>query len=88
MRRVVFAGGLLPAGVEAAATGGVQRVGLRGDLVGAIFHRVLGLDGDVGLVTVLVDRAALAAGGRGLDALDGTPVVDIKPYSPDIDCVK
>jgi tRNA-Thr(GGU) m(6)t(6)A37 methyltransferase TsaA len=25
---------------------------------------------------------------RGLDALDGTPVIDIKPYSPDIDCVK
>jgi len=25
---------------------------------------------------------------RGLDALDGTPVVDIKPYSPDIDCVR
>ena len=25
---------------------------------------------------------------RGLDALDGTPVVDIKPYSPGIDCVK
>jgi len=25
---------------------------------------------------------------RGLDALDGTPVVDIKPYSPDIDCIK
>lgn len=25
---------------------------------------------------------------RGLDALDGTPVVDIKPYYPDIDCVK
>jgi len=25
---------------------------------------------------------------RGLDALDGTPVVDIKPYSPDTDCVK
>jgi tRNA-Thr(GGU) m(6)t(6)A37 methyltransferase TsaA len=25
---------------------------------------------------------------RGLDALDGTPIVDIKPYSPDIDCVK
>ena len=25
---------------------------------------------------------------RGLDAIDGTPVVDIKPYSPDIDCVK
>lgn len=25
---------------------------------------------------------------RGLDALDGTPVVDIKPYAADIDCVK
>ena len=25
---------------------------------------------------------------RGLDALAGPPVVDIKPYSPDIDCVK
>lgn len=24
---------------------------------------------------------------RGLDALDGTPVLDIKPYAPDIDCV-
>ena len=24
---------------------------------------------------------------RGLDALDGTPIVDIKPYSPEIDCV-
>jgi tRNA-Thr(GGU) m(6)t(6)A37 methyltransferase TsaA len=24
---------------------------------------------------------------RGLDALDGTPIVDIKPYSSDIDCV-
>jgi len=24
----------------------------------------------------------------GPDALDGTPVVDIKPYSPDIDCMK
>jgi tRNA (Thr-GGU) A37 N-methylase len=23
---------------------------------------------------------------RGLDALDGTPVVDIKMYSPEIDC--
>lgn len=24
---------------------------------------------------------------RGLDALDGTPVVDIKPYSPEIDSI-
>jgi tRNA (adenine37-N6)-methyltransferase len=25
---------------------------------------------------------------RGLDAFDGTPALDIKPYSPEIDCVK
>jgi tRNA (adenine37-N6)-methyltransferase len=25
---------------------------------------------------------------RGLDAFDGTPVLDIKPYSQEIDCVK
>ncbi len=25
---------------------------------------------------------------RGLDALDGTPVIDIKVHSPEIDCVK
>jgi tRNA-Thr(GGU) m(6)t(6)A37 methyltransferase TsaA len=25
---------------------------------------------------------------RGLDALGGTPIVDIKPYIPDFDCVK
>lgn len=25
---------------------------------------------------------------RGLDVLDGTPVVDIKPYASDLDCMK
>lgn len=25
---------------------------------------------------------------RGLDSLDGTPVLDLKPYSPGIDCVR
>jgi len=25
---------------------------------------------------------------RGLDALDGTPLLDIKPYSPGIDCIR
>jgi tRNA (Thr-GGU) A37 N-methylase len=25
---------------------------------------------------------------RGLDAFDGTPVIDIKVYSPEIDCSK
>jgi tRNA-Thr(GGU) m(6)t(6)A37 methyltransferase TsaA len=24
---------------------------------------------------------------QGLDAIDGTPVIDIKPYIPDLDCV-
>jgi tRNA-Thr(GGU) m(6)t(6)A37 methyltransferase TsaA len=36
---------------------------------------LLGRDGDILRV-------------RWLDALDGTPIVDIKPYSTDIDCVK
>jgi tRNA (Thr-GGU) A37 N-methylase len=25
---------------------------------------------------------------RGLDAIDGTPVIDIKVYSPEIDCAR
>ena len=25
---------------------------------------------------------------RGLDSLDGTPVLDLKPYSPEIDCAR
>jgi len=33
-----------------------------------------------------IDAARLIV--RGLDAFDGTPVLDIKPYSPEIDCVK
>ena len=33
-----------------------------------------------------IDGARLIV--RGLDAFDGTPVLDIKPYSPEIDCVK
>jgi len=43
----------------------------------------------VGLSVVdLLAREGNVLRVRGLDALDGTPVVDIKPYSPDIDCVK
>jgi tRNA-Thr(GGU) m(6)t(6)A37 methyltransferase TsaA len=33
-----------------------------------------------------IDGARLTV--RGLDAFDGTPVLDIKPYSSEIDCVK
>jgi tRNA-Thr(GGU) m(6)t(6)A37 methyltransferase TsaA len=39
-------------------------------------------------VVDLLGREGNSLRVRGLDALDGTPVVDIKPYSPDIDCVK
>lgn len=39
-------------------------------------------------VVDLIERDGNILRVRGLDALDGTPVVDIKPYSPDIDCVK
>jgi len=33
-----------------------------------------------------IDGAILTV--RGLDSLDNTPVIDIKPYSPELDCVK
>jgi len=39
----------------------------------------------------LVDVLSIEGGVlrvRGLDAIDGTPVIDIKPYSPDIDSVR
>ncbi len=39
-------------------------------------------------VVDLIERDGNILRVRALDALDGTPVVDIKPYSPDIDCVK
>jgi len=35
----------------------------------------------------LVGREGNVLVVRGLDALDGTPVLDIKPYSPEIDCI-
>mgnify|MGYP001258113837 CR=1 FL=1 len=39
-------------------------------------------------VVDLIGREGNTLFVRGLDALDGTPVVDIKPYYPEIDCVK
>ena len=42
----------------------------------------------VGFAVVdLVHRDGTHLVVRGLDALDGTPLIDIKPYSPGIDCV-
>ncbi len=40
----------------------------------------------IGLTTVrLLGRKGNALRVKGLDALDGTPVLDIKPYSPRLD---
>ena len=36
----------------------------------------------------LIAREGNVLSVSGLEALDGTPVLDIKPYSPEIDCVK
>jgi len=36
----------------------------------------------------LVSREGPVLTVRGLDAFDGTPVIDIKPHIPDLDCVK
>jgi tRNA-Thr(GGU) m(6)t(6)A37 methyltransferase TsaA len=35
----------------------------------------------------LISRTESQLVVSGLDALDGTPVLDIKPYSPEIDCI-
>jgi tRNA-Thr(GGU) m(6)t(6)A37 methyltransferase TsaA len=43
----------------------------------------------IGLCVVdLIERNGSVLRVRGLDALDKTPVIDIKPYSAEIDCVK
>lgn len=39
-------------------------------------------------VVELIERKGRILRVRGLDAINGTPVVDIKPYSSEIDCVK
>jgi formylmethanofuran dehydrogenase subunit E len=39
-------------------------------------------------VVDLIDLKGRTLRVRGLDALDRTPVIDIKPYSEELDCVK
>ncbi len=39
-------------------------------------------------VVELIERRGRILRVRWLDAIDGTPVVDIKPYSSEIDCVR
>ncbi len=38
-------------------------------------------------VVKMLERRGNILKVQGLDAIDGTPVIDIKPYMPDIDCV-
>jgi len=63
-----------PRGMEDLAEVGVfaQRTKFRPNPIGVTSVRLLGIDGSVVRV-------------RGLDALDGTPVLDIKPYMPPFD---
>lgn len=43
----------------------------------------------LGKTTVrLLERRGNVLKVRGLDAMDGTPVIDIKPYMPELDAVK
>ncbi len=39
-------------------------------------------------VVKLLERKGNVLRVKGLDAIDGTPVIDIKPYSTDLDCVR
>jgi len=39
-------------------------------------------------VVKLIDVKGNVLRVRGVDAIDGTPLIDIKPYYPEIDCVK
>jgi tRNA (adenine37-N6)-methyltransferase len=52
-------------------------------LVGVFATRTQYRPNPVGLTTVrLLDRDGRVLRVQGLDAIDGTPVIDIKPYSP------
>ena len=63
-----------PRGMEDIAEVGVfaQRTKFRPNPIGVTSVRLLGIEGSIVRV-------------RGLDALDGTPVLDIKPYMPPFD---
>ena len=65
-----------PRGMEDMHEVGVfaQRTKFRPNPIGVTAVRLLGIEGSVVRV-------------RGLDALDGTPVLDIKPYLPPVDRV-
>ena len=56
-------------------------------LIGVFALRVAGRPNPLGCSVVRLDRVEGATlRVRGLDALDGTPVLDVKPYLPLYDC--
>ncbi|MFC1557024.1 tRNA (N6-threonylcarbamoyladenosine(37)-N6)-methyltransferase TrmO [candidate division KSB1 bacterium] len=57
-----------------------------GEFTGVFASRSPNRPGAIGISTVkLIERKGRVLRVQGLDALDGTPVLDIKPYSPAID---
>jgi tRNA-Thr(GGU) m(6)t(6)A37 methyltransferase TsaA len=66
-----------PRGMEHLDPVGVfaQRTKFRPNPIGVTPVRLMSIQGNVLIVA-------------GLDAMDGTPVLDVKPYIPEFDCVK
>jgi tRNA (adenine37-N6)-methyltransferase len=67
----------------------VRRPQGRGDmpLVGIFAQRARHRPNPIGVTTArLLSAAAGTLRVQGLDAIDGTPVLDIKPYFPQYDC--
>lgn len=69
------------------------RVHLRGDLklpeVGVLASRAQNRPNPIGLSVVkLIARKGNVLTVEGLDALDGSPVLDVKPYNPSVDSIE
>jgi tRNA-Thr(GGU) m(6)t(6)A37 methyltransferase TsaA len=57
-------------------------------LVGIFAQRARHRPNPIGITSVrLLEVKANSLVVQGLDAIDGTPVLDIKPYFPQYDCV-
>jgi len=60
----------------------------RRPLLGVFALRVAGRPNPIGCSAVrLLDVSGARVRVKGLDAIDGTPVLDLKPYLPPYDCV-
>ena len=59
-----------------------------GPLVGIFACRCPGRPNPIGITTVkILRRKGNVLTIRGLDVIDNTPIIDIKPYTPQYDCV-